>query len=148
MVDAVCLYHQRDQTLGQLDASWAHLHNERGINSTQPSRLSEYKLLRHRSRLVSEQYKDSAVTMLYPFSLYFALAGTAIASAVPGTTTSDAPGRSQTPSNELTAPRYGNGSCGTQDMINIETYITLFANNETYEGGWLSVITLHFYLNT
>ena len=111
--DVVCLYRRRDQTLGQLDASWAHLHNERGINGTQPSRLSEYKLLRHRSRLVSEQYKHCAVTMLYPFSLYFALAGTVVACAVPGTTSSDAPGRSQTPSDNLSAPRYGNGSCGT-----------------------------------
>ncbi|EFY85036.1 metalloprotease MEP1 [Metarhizium acridum CQMa 102] len=82
--------------------------------------------------------------MLYPFSLYFALASTAIAGTVPDITTSEAPGRSQAPSSILTAPRRGNGSeaatgrCGAKDMINIETYITLFANNETYEGGWLS----------
>ncbi|KAH0598143.1 hypothetical protein MHUMG1_04515 [Metarhizium humberi] len=132
MGDIACLYRQRDRPLGRLGA---HLHNERGINGTQPSRLSEYKLLRHRSRLVSEQCKDSAVTMLYPFSLYFTLAGTAFACAVSGTTTSDAPRR--TPSDELTTPQYGDGSCDTQGMINIETYITLFANNETHEGGWL-----------
>lgn len=88
------------------------------------------------------------MTMLYPFSLYFALTGTAFAGAVSGTTTSDAPRRGQAPSDGLTTPHYGDGSCDTQGMINIETYITLFANNETHEGGWLGVITLHFHINT
>lgn len=43
------------------------------------------------------------------------------------------------------AARGSVGSREVDEVINVDTYIHVFADNQTYEGGWLNVTTLYLH---